>query len=337
MAKLNCTDGNYQCGRICIPNGRRCWQDIPASEVQSFDQFTQLAKKLNNELLNSPRRADQGRMTKDFFAKAQAQGGPDAQLAYLGRHIQYWAEARGMTNISPEAVAKTDQLAERVRKAKHPVPQLAERKEAEIGEPEGRRPLFRKLQDKINANSDTNMDEIGRNLRAKEGEVESVGSGTMYRFYDGDLTYQLGQQSMFSAYVDMSDVSKLEALAEVSNGSMVRIDWAFDRRKKRWLDEEAEEAAAIGDQATVDRINKEKVGHAFSSMKLWRDKILPSIPDGTVLTTGIPNGGVNSVRDRIYRKAGFGYISDGNYMYAIKLNGKLWPIEPDKRHETYSQ
>ena len=337
VSKLNCQPGNYQCGRICISNGRRCWQDIPANEVETFEQFTQLAKRLNKELLGSPRRANQGRLTKDFFAKAQAQGGPEAQLAYLGRHIQYWAEARGMTNISAEGGAKLDQLGQRIRKATHPVPSLNE--PGQLGySPEATQELRTKAEQLEEGALDL-LDTIVPSLEAEGLEAGGLTEGVVLPEQGEGVSYKAYKVRLSHIATQIGE-AKMSELLKHSNGLVLDVLWRAheDSETAKEGNKELFELTMklVQDESITPRererqyriaANRLKTRQALNAKRMGQ-ALINALPDGTMLTNS-PIGGAEGTRAKLYERQGFGKTTRGMQM-AIKLNGRLWPIQADE-------
>lgn len=102
------------------------------------------------------------------------------------------------------------------------------------------------------------------------------------------------------------------------NGSYLEVMWSATKEIKNSRDE------------------KQRLAAALEAKKIWKSEVLPTIADGTLLVN-TPLGGPNGIRDKLYRKGGFGRVQvyeEGN-QYAIVRNGELIPLEFGKPHRLY--
>jgi hypothetical protein len=103
------------------------------------------------------------------------------------------------------------------------------------------------------------------------------------------------------------------------NGKYLEVSWDFRGGDKREYEERTRLKAAL------------------EAKKMWEKNVLPLLENGTILANA-PVGGPGSVRDRLYRKGGFGRVqADKNLLnqYAIVINGKLEPFEFGRPNDQY--
>lgn len=79
---------------------------------------------------------------------------------------------------------------------------------------------------------------------------------------------------------------------------------------------------------------KEKLRAALDAKKTWNEKVLPALPEGSLLYNS-PLGGPDGTRDRLYRKGGFGRVQRDTAQYAMIIGGKLVPVEFDEPNPRY--
>jgi hypothetical protein len=100
------------------------------------------------------------------------------------------------------------------------------------------------------------------------------------------------------------NATELEKVYPKMSGKLLDISWSTEYGAR--------------DQATPIQI-------ALDAKKVWTEKILPTLEDGTVVAN-TPKGGAGGARDRAYQRMGFSPVNTAGAQYSIVENGKLKPL-----------
>lgn len=122
---------------------------------------------------------------------------------------------------------------------------------------------------------------------------------------------------------------ELDATIELNEGKMDAQ--AKNLLENRWNGKSYEVIWGTKNEDAKQGSPEEKLRAALEAKKMWEKDILPTLEDGTLLVNS-PDGGPGSIRDRLYRRGGFGriqhsYADDLAFQYAMVVNGKLVPLE----------
>jgi hypothetical protein len=157
---------------------------------------------------------------------------------------------------------------------------------------------------------DLDVNDLVEKIKPEEN-ISLKGEKIYYKLED-QSKYFLGELISTMEYNDEKiDAQAKKMLEELWNGKSFEVSW--------------ESETGISDEPA------ERMRAVFEAKKMWEKKILPDLEEGTLLMN-IPDGGPGSIRDRLYRKSGFGRVqySDDkgmSYQFAMVINGKLFPVE----------
>lgn len=147
----------------------------------------------------------------------------------------------------------------------------------------------------------------------------------IYYIVDDDSRFIQGRlEGIIGANNGQVEEKAKNLLDNVWNGKVQAVTWEVED------EEEAEDP-------------KGRLKQALIAKKMWKEEVFPKLEEGTIIIN-TPLGGPHGVRDRIYRKGGFGRVQDHGknkqfftYQYAMVVKGKLVPVEFGKPHVGYQK
>lgn len=161
--------------------------------------------------------------------------------------------------------------------------------------------------------------------KASPEEIETLRSSLSEVSSNKDVKYSLDLEEDFHLDFPEADKRSRDLLSKYSNDTNLYVSWYPTLE----TDKEIREAKESGDLSKADRIGKRV---ALSAARMWKKDIFPRIPDGTIISNS-PFGNSLGSRAKAYMRQGFGVVGGDGEQFAIKIDGKLEPlnlVKPDQ-------